>query len=224
MLGWLTMRSRFVLTLACCIVVAGSALAATKGQKSKVPEVVGPFLTYCNEHFKECAGTIAMVEVVISFSHTEGQPLCLVPRGVTDDSANHQILAWLEQHDELAGASTDHGVTAAIKGVWNCVAEVPNGKTSNGAPENTGAFLTYCADKGHLGKCDDVVMTASLRAYAASIGIDNGAKAHCSAPGKMNQSEVTEKVLAWLQDHSETHDQDIEDTSATALDNLWPCH
>lgn len=206
------------------VTAAGSALAASKAKKPKAPETVGPFLTYCDDHFRDCRGEIAIAQTVISLNHQGNQPLCLVPRGVTDRSADDQILGWLEQHDELAASSTTDGVAAAIKGIWNCAAEIPDGKTGNGAPENTGAFLTYCTDKAHFTKCEDIVTIASLRAYAASVGIDNGSKGHCSIPDKMKSSDATVQTLAWLQQHSETQSQDIEDTAVTAIDALWPCH
>jgi hypothetical protein len=210
--------------LALGLTAAGSALAASKAKKPKVPDTVGPFLTFCDDHLKDCRGEIAIDEAVISLSNQGSEPLCLVPRGVVDRSADDQILGWLEQHDELAASSTSDGVTAAIKGIWNCAAEIPNGKTASGAPENTAAFLTYCGDQTHFGKCEDVITITSLRAYAASVGIDNGSKGHCSIPDKVKGRDATTQVLAWLQQHSETQSQDIEDTTVTAIDTLWPCH
>lgn len=212
------------IALAIAVALAAPAIAADEAPKPKVPETVGPFLTFCVDHMRSCESEIGTIDVVNSMHQAENKQTCLVPRGVSDDDATRQVLAWLGQHNELASSSTSDGVTAAIKNVWNCVAEIPNGKTGNGAPENTGEFLTFCADAKHHNRCANVILGISMRAYAASIGIDNGSHGHCSIPDSVDTGAGAAQVYAWLGQHSETHNLDIEDTAVTAIDALWPCH
>jgi len=47
---------------------------------------------------------------------------------------------------------------------------------------------------------------------------------HCSSPDNIETKELTAKVLAWLKDHQELDGQNTEDSTATAIDHLWPCH
>jgi hypothetical protein len=212
------------IALAFALAFAVPAIAADQAPEPKAPDTVGPFLTFCVDHLRSCRTEIQTIDVVNSMNQAQNKQTCLLPRGVSDDDATQQVLAWLAQHNELASSSTSDGITSAIKSVWNCVAEIPNGKTGNGAPENTGEFLTYCTDAKHHNRCANVILGVSMRAYAASIGFDNGANGHCSIPKTVDTGAGAAQVYAWLGQHSETHSLDIEDTAVTAIDALWPCH
>ncbi len=201
----------------------GTAAMAADGTQ-EAPKTVGPFVSFCATNFRACSNEVASVDIANSLTQAPDKTTCLIPRGVTDDDSVRAVVAWLAQHGELAASSTSDGVTAAIKGVWSCAAEIPNGKTRNGAPENTAAFLAHCASGKFPNRCANVVVGTSMRAYAASIGIDNGDKGHCSIPDSVQPLDASAQVIAWLQQHSETHALDIEDTTVTAIDALWPCH
>ncbi len=144
----------FPLAMVCALAAGASAAAQNT---SKVPKTVGPFVAYCATSFKDCADEIADEQIAQSLAQEQGQTVCQVPRGVSDDSADHQIVSWLAQHSELATEPTSDGVNAAIKALWNCVAEIPNGQTNNGAPENTAAFLSYCAAGANSSICTKVI-------------------------------------------------------------------
>ncbi len=205
-----------------CALAAGVASSAQ--DTSNVPKTVGPFVAYCATNFKGCEGEIATDEAISSLSQEQDKTVCLVPRGVADDSADHQIVNWLAQHNELAASSTSDGVSAAIRAIWNCVTEIPNGQTYNGAPENTASFLSYCADSAHHAVCADVTDTASLRAYAASLGFKNGEQGHCSIPDAVKSEDALMQVMGWLKGRSDMLGRDIEDVAPFAIDDLWPCH
>lgn len=211
----------FPLAMVCALAAGASAAAQNT---SKVPKTVGPFVAYCATSFKDCADEIADEQIAQSLAQEQGQTVCQVPRGVSDDSADHQIVSWLAQHSELATEPTSDGVNAAIKALWNCVAEIPNGQTNNGAPENTAAFLSYCAAGANSSICTKVISIASLRAFAASLGFDNGAQGHCPIPDSVKAENALTQVTGWLAGRGDMLGRDIEDTAPFAIDNLWPCH
>jgi hypothetical protein len=213
----------FVSSFALACAFAAGAASVAQGT-SNVPKTVGPFVAYCATNFNDCTGEIASDQAILSLTQEQDKTVCLVPRGVTDDSADRQILNWLAQHNELAASSTSDGVEAAIRAIWNCVTEIPNGQTYNGAPENTASFLSYCADSAHDAVCADVIDTASLRAYAASLGFKNGEQGHCSIPDAVKSQDALMQVMGWLKGRSDMLDRDIEDVAPYAIDGVWPCH
>jgi hypothetical protein len=52
----------------------------------------------------------------------------------------------------------------------------------------------------------------------------NGKSVHCSSPDSVETKELTDKVLTWLKDHKELYVDNTEDSTANAIDHLWPCH
>lgn len=200
-----------------------AAIAAKVTTQPRAPQTVGAFVMFCAKNYQTCTSEIAADETVLALSHESGTQLCEVPRGVDDNSADQQILTWLGQHSELSKLSTLNGVKAAISGVWNCVAEISNGVTYNGAPENTSAFLTFCSDTAHAAVCEDVIVTASMRAYAASLGFKNGSRGHCTIPDAVKSGDALAKVSTWLAGRNDVQSEDIEDSAPRAIDALWPC-
>jgi hypothetical protein len=146
---------------------------------------------------------------------------CSVPDGITSDEGDRAIVGWLSAHPAIADMSTEDGIKTAVKALWNCQKSVASGHTSRGAPDKTGAFVTFCDETRNFTVCATEVLQASLNAYAA---LSNGKSVHCTSPDKVETKELTDKVLAWLKDHKELYGQKTVDSTANAIDHLWPCH
>ena len=178
------------------------------------PAKAGAFAAYCTPLKEACSSKIVLAQ----FDALD----CSVPDGITSNEGDRAIVGWLSAHPGAAGMSTVDGINAAIKALWNCQKSVATGHTSRGAPDKTGAFVAFCDDTRHYVVCANEVVQASINAYAALTM--NGKSAHCSSPDSVETKELTDKVLIWLKDHKELYVQNTEDSTATAIDHLWPCH
>jgi len=179
-----------------------------------LPEKAGDFAAYCTPLKKACSSKIVNVQ----FDALN----CSVPEGITANEGARAIVGWLSAHPATADVSTEDGIKMAIKALWNCQKSVATGHTSRGAPDKTGAFVTFCDDTRNYTVCANEVVQASINAYAAQQM--NGKSAHCSSPDSVETKELTDKVVTWLKDHKELYVQNTEDSAATAIDHLWPCH
>jgi hypothetical protein len=185
-----------------------------------VPAKAGAFAAYCTPLKEDCSSKIEDAQVAALAG--AASDVCSVPDGITADEGARAIVGWLSAHPANANMSTEDGINAAIKALWNCQKSVATGHTSRGVPDNTGVFVTFCDDATHYVPCANEVVQASVNADMA-LQV-NGKSAHCSSPDKVETKELTDKVLAWLKDHKELYGQKTEDSTAIAIDHLWPCH
>jgi hypothetical protein len=179
-----------------------------------IPEKAGAFATYCTPVKESCSSKIISVQF--------DALACSVPDGITSNEGDKAIVGWLSAHPATVDMSTEDGIKTAIKALWNCQKSVATGHTSRGAPDKTDAFVTFCDDTKHYAVCANEIVQASVNAYAALEM--NGKSAHCSSPDNIETKELTEKVLTWIKDHKELYAQKTEDSTAYAIDHLWPCH
>ncbi len=194
--------------------LAASFLNPCTVRAQGVPAKAGAFASYCTPLKEDCSSKIEVVQ----FDALE----CSVPDGITSNEGDRAIVGWLSAHPATADMSTEDGIKTAIKALWNCQKSVATGHTSRGVPDKTGAFVTFCGDTKHYVVCANEVVQASINAYAALTM--NGKSAHCSSPDNIETKELTDKVLTWLKDHKELYVDNTEDSTANAIDHLWPCH
>jgi hypothetical protein len=190
-----------------------------------VPSTAGAFAAYCTPLKKGCAVKIEAVQIgamMESSKSAKPTPVCTVPDGIEAEAGHKAIIAWLSAHPATANLSTENGINAAIKALWNCQESVSTGVTSRGVPDKTGAFVAFCDDTKHYAKCANEVVQASINAYFAKEM--NGKSEHCSSPDGVETRELTTKVLAWLKDHRDLYGQATPVGTAAAIDHLWPCH
>jgi hypothetical protein len=202
-----------------------SALALGTGWAQDVPATAGAFAAYCTPLKKGCATKIEAVQVgamMESLNSAKPTTVCTVPDGIEAAAGHQAIVAWLSAHPATANLSTENGINAAIKALWNCQGSVATGVTSRGVPDKTDAFVAFCDDTKHYAKCANEVVQASINAYFAKE--INDKSAHCTSPDGVETQELTIKVLAWLKGHKELYGQATEVGTAAAIDHLWPCH
>jgi len=186
-----------------------------------VPATAGKFAAFCTPVNDACRGEIEQAQMDANFG-TPPTTDCEVPEGIEHEEGYNAIIGWLSAHPEAANKSTEDGINAAIKALWNCQKSVATGHTSWGAPDKIGAYVTFCADAKNYTICANQTVEASTNAYAAQVL--NGKSDHCSSPDGVETKELTARVLAWLKDHKEVYGQDTGVGITTAIDHLWPCH
>jgi Tfp pilus assembly protein PilW len=206
---------------AALILIAGALMPNRAWAAADVPATAQKFAVFCTPLNDACRSKIIGVQMDSSFS-TPPATDCEVPDGIEHEEGYKAIVSWLSAHPETASMSTEDGINAAIKALWNCQKSIATGHTSWGAPDKIGAFVTFCADAKNYVICANQIVEASTNAYAAQAL--NGKSDHCSAPDGVETKELTVKVLAWLKDHTEVNGQDTGTGITAAIDHLWPCH
>jgi hypothetical protein len=212
-------RVSFLMTVALFLTVL--ALTPKAVWAADVPATAGKFAAFCTPLNDACRSKIVGVQMHTSLSTPSGAD-CEVPDGIEHEEGYKAIVNWLSAHPEAANMSTEDGINAAIKALWNCQKSVATGHTSWGAPDKIGAYVTFCADARNYAICANQVVQASTNAYAAQAL--NGKSDHCSIPDGVETKEFMAKVLAWLIEHKEVYGQDTGDGITAAIDHIWPCH
>jgi hypothetical protein len=210
-----------LLMTAVLILIAGVLTPNRAWAATDVPSTAGKFAIFCTPLNDACRTKIIGVEMDSSLS-TPPATDCEVPEGIEHEEGYNAIVSWLSAHPETASMSTEDGINAAIKALWNCQKSIATGHTSWGAPDKIGAFVMFCADAKNYPICANQVVEASTNAYAA-LAL-NGKSDHCSIPDGIETKDFTAKILAWLKDHTEVNGQDTGSGIAAAIDHLWPCH
>ena len=210
--------------IAAIALLALPALAPNAVWANDVPAVAGAFAAYCTPLKKDCRGKIieVLTEAIVTAA-TSNPPgdACDIPEGIEEVPGDKAIIAWLSGHPEAAGMTTADGINTATKQLWSCQKSIATGVTSRGAPDKTGAFVTFCGDPKNYTKCANEIVQASVDALAAQDSAGKGP--HCTSPDSVETKELTARVLGWLKAHVEVSDHDTRDGTAVAIDHLWPC-
>ncbi len=199
--------------------VAAALSISTGGQAANpVPEKAGAFVTYCAEHFADCKSTVVDADVAVLstklFAKKGAQP-CALPKGIGNDTATKEILAWLGNHKDVHAMATEDGIQAAVKALWHCKTQIGDGSVPGGPPTKTGAFVAYCPT--HDVKCADEMVAAAVSIMVPARPV------HCVPPLGMKNKDISRAVLGWFGQHKETYALDTYDGIAVAFDHLWPC-
>lgn len=206
---------RFFVLLA---VLIFHSMSAASVHAANVPDTAGAFVAYCTTHFADCKSKVVDSDVAtmaaMLFAKKPGQ-LCPIPKGVGNDAATKDILAWLGSHKNVHATPTDDAIQVAVKSLWHCQLQIGDGSKPGGPPTKTGAFVAYCPK--NYAKCEGLIV-----AMTVTVKVPNPPK-HCSPPEDMKTKEMSTVVLAWLAQHKDLHDSRTEDGIIAAFDNLWPC-
>jgi hypothetical protein len=216
---------RFAAKIWIVVVLAWLALMANTVWADDVPATAGAFAAYCTPLKKGCRSKITEVlseAIVTAATSSPPTDACDMPEGIEEVPGDKAIIAWLSEHPDAAGMATADGINTATEALWKCQKSIDTGVTSQGAPDNTAAFVTFCADAKNYTKCANEVVRASVNALAAQDSSGKGP--HCTSPDSVETKELTDRVLSWLKGHTEVYDHPTKDGTAAAIDHLWPCH
>jgi hypothetical protein len=217
----LTFPKWMAILMACVAlcVFSGAQAANPQAQAANpVPDKTGAFVTYCASHFADCQNKVVVTEIGVMadkvFANNPDQ-VCVIPKGIDNDAATREILAWLGKHKEVEAMKTEDGIQAAVKDLWHCQLQIGDGSVPGGPPAKTGAFVAYCPT--HYAKCANEVV-----AVMASVMIPDPPE-HCSPPRDITTKDMTTAVLGWLGQHKETYKLNTDDAIMASFDQLWPC-
>jgi hypothetical protein len=216
---------RFDPRIAAFVLFAIPMLTPNAARADDVPATAGAFAAFCTPLKDACRSKIILVQVTAdatTMTNNSSAKSCDVPDGIEAEPADKAIVVWLSAHPETASMTTADGISAAIKGLWQCQAKIATGITSWGVPDNAQAFVAFCKAAKNYVKCANQITQASVNASAQQTFNDKSA--HCSAPDGVTPKDATAKVLAWLKKHKEANGLSTEDATASAVDHLWPCH
>lgn len=204
------------------MLVAAAALAISTGAQAAnpVPDKAGAFVAYCAGHFADCRSKIVDADVAVLATKLfakQGAQLCVLPKGIDNDAATKEILAWLGNHKNVHAMTTDDGIQAAMKNLWHCQLQIGDGSVPGGPPAKTGAFVAYCPT--HYAKCANEIVAVTV---TVSVAVPDRPK-HCSPPRDIKTKDLAAAVLGWLGQHKETYGLTTDDGIAVAFDHLWPC-
>jgi len=204
------------------------ALCASTGVQAAdpVPDKVGVFVSFCATHFADCKNKVVSTDVAtmaaVLFakkgtpSAKTGAPTCVIPKGVNNDTGTKKILAWLGEHNNTYAMTTEDGIHAAQKALWNCQTKIGDGTEPGGPPAKIGQFVVYCSS--HYAECGNEMVAVTVSIMAA------GHSKHCLPPDNVETKEMTVAALGWLGQHQETYALNTDDGITAAFDHLWPCH
>lgn len=91
---------------------------------------------------------------------------------------------------------------------------------ANPVPDQTGAFVAYCAS--HFADCKDEVVVTDVATLAGIAFGKSGAQA-CTIPKGVNTDEGTKQILAWLGRHKDVATMKTPDGIQAAEKDLWHC-
>jgi hypothetical protein len=210
------MIPKWLAILTGCLALHVSSDAQAAGP---VPDRVGAFVTYCATHFADCKSKIIAADVATMATvliAKKGTQACTIPKGVDENGATKQILAWLGKHKNTDAMKTEDGIQAAVKDLWHCKLQIGDGTVPGGPPAKTGPFVVYCS--AHYTECANEMVAVSVSIMATERS------KHCSPPDAVETKEMTVAALGWLGKHKETYALNTDDGIMAAFDHLWPCH
>ena len=205
----------------CAAILAASlGLGVSAGHAaSPVPDTAGAFVAYCPGHFADCKAKVVETDVAVMagklYVNKDAQ-VCVIPKGIENDIATKEILAWLGKHKNVAAMKTDDAIQAAFKGLWHCKSQIGDGSTPGGPPAKTGAFVAYCPT--HAVKCANKMVSVVV-----AVMIPEPPE-HCAPPHSLKTQDMSAAVLGWLEQHKETYGLNTDEGIEAAFDHLWPCH
>lgn len=88
---------------------------------------------------------------------------------------------------------------------------------ASSAPDQTGAFVNYCADKRNLKECRGKMMMIEFR---EEVGSNPGL---CTVPEGISSQKANERILQWLGSHRAYDDKPLHDGMQAAMRDLWQC-
>jgi len=111
--------SAMLTTTAALCLCSGARAAA-----NPAPDNTAAFIAYCPSHFHDCKGKVIEADIAAMGAALWATPptqACAIPKGIDNDLATKEILAWLGEHRDVAPATTDTSIRAAMKSLWGAV-------------------------------------------------------------------------------------------------------
>ncbi len=92
--------------------------------------------------------------------------------------------------------------------------------SQNPVPDQTGAFVTYCA--GHFADCEAQILATDI-AMLAGIAFAAPGTQPCTIPKGVSPDDGTKQILAWLGAHKDAGSMKTTDGIRAAEKDIWHC-
>lgn len=89
-------------------------------------------------------------------------------------------------------------------------------------PEQTSAFVAYCASHKHFDDCKNQVLDTDI-ATMMGIVIDKSSAQPCTVPKGVSTDDATKQILEWLGKHKDLDSMKTGAGIRTAEKDLWHC-
>lgn len=199
-------------------------VAPAISRAADVPQATGDFVQFCSDkaNWSACENAMLTDETAseVSMLANNDRSECVVPDGIEVSDANAQIVSWLAQNKDYDNTPLHEGMQAAMRGLWNCATKLNTGKTSMGAPDKIGAFMSFCTARQNYTICANEIVTGDVSVMASALA---GPANRCPSPDGTTTEELTAKTLEWLRANPQPDDEDTAQAILTAHDALWPC-